>query len=179
MKFSLRTGLVLGALLAAGCVPKREPPPPQPRPQPQAQPRPVQPLPPPPPADWRDRPLTPGGWTYNQSGETSQAMFGPAGGQAVFVVRCDRTRRQVGLSRPGTTSGNVMTVRTTSGARNLPLTVQAGPPGSVWSALPTGDRLLDDIAFSRGRFTIEVPGTPILVIPSWPEPARVVEDCRG
>jgi hypothetical protein len=35
------------------------------------------------------------------------------------------------------------------------------------------------MVFSRGRFTVEVPGAPMLVIPAWPEPARVIEDCRG
>jgi hypothetical protein len=94
-------------------------------------------------------------------------------------VRCERARSQVSLWREGTTSGNTMTVRTSAGARNLPLSISAQPLAGVWAALPTGDRLLDEIAFSRGRFTIEVPGTQMLVIPSWPEPARVVEDCRG
>jgi hypothetical protein len=72
-----------------------------------------------------------------------------------------------------------MTVRTSAGTRSLPLSLQAEPRAYVWSALPATDRLLDQIAFSRGRFTVEVPGTQMLVIPAWAEPARVVEDCRG
>jgi len=38
--------------------------------------------------------------------------------------------------------------------------------------------LLDAIAFSRGRFSVEAAGTARLVIPAWPEAARVVEACR-
>jgi hypothetical protein len=45
--------------------------------------------------------------------------------------------------------------------------------------LQARDPLLDQIAFSRGRFTIEAPGAAMLVIPAWPEAARVIEDCRG
>jgi hypothetical protein len=124
-------------------------------------------------------PLTPGGWVYSAQAEASQAMFGPATGAATFIVRCDRARRQISLWREGTTSGNVMTVRTSGGARNLPLSVQTQPLPYVFSAVPPGDRFLDQIVFSRGRFTVEVPGTGMLVIPAWAEPARVVEDCRG
>lgn len=177
----LRLFLLVGSLAAvAACVPKRETPP-QPGPQPPVQ-RPAQQLPPPPPPapeDWRDAPLTPGGWYYRGEGATSQALFGPANSEAAFIVRCERASRQVVLSREGATTGNVMTVRTTSVARNLALSVQTEPLAYVSGAVSANDRLLDAIAFSRGRFTVEVPGTPTLILPAWPEAARVVEDCRG
>lgn len=135
-----------------------------PRPQPQ-------PVPPPPRVDWRDMPLTPGSWLYTGGDQASQAAFS----QAAFIVRCDRMRRQVSLGRQGAAAG-AMTVRSSSDARNLPTTVQAQYASAM---LPASDRLLDSLAFSRGRFTVEAPGTAMLVIPSWPELARVVEDCRG
>lgn len=166
----------VGAL--AACVPQREaPPPPQ---QPQRQPVQQQRIPPPPPTpqDWRDIPLTGGGWFYSSQGGTTQALFGPAGSEALFIVRCNRAARQVTLLRAGTTSGNTMTIRTSSSARNLPLSVQAEPLPYAYSTVAASDPILDAMAFSRGRFTIEVPGTPMLVIPAWPEPARVIEDCR-
>ena len=165
----------LGAL--AACVPQREAPPPQ---QPQAQPPQQQRLPPPPPApqDWRDIPLTGGSWFYNNEGGTTQALFGPPNSEALFIVRCNRSARQVTLLRAGPATGNVMTIRTSSSARNLPLSVQAEPLPYVYSTVAASDPILDAMAFSRGRFTVEVPGTPMLVIPAWPEPARVVEDCR-
>jgi hypothetical protein len=103
-------------------------------------------------------------------------VFGPREDQPLFTFRCDRTARTIQLVRTGTTTGNTMTVRTTTGARNLPLSIDAS--GSPFGSLAASDRFLDAIAFSRGRFTVEVPGTPMLVVPSWPEPARVLEECR-
>ena len=170
----LRIGMLAGLVAVAACVPRREPPPPPPQ-----QPAPVQqPAPLPPPVaneDWRDRPLTPGNWVYRGEGGGSTALFGTPGAPA-FAVQCDRARRQVTLTRPGNATGNVMTIRTSFGARNFPLTAQ---PGHAATSLSPSDRFLDTIAFSRGRFMVEVPGTAPLIIPAWPEPARVVEDCRG
>jgi hypothetical protein len=107
--------------------------------------------------DWRDRPLTPGDWTY----ESGEARY------AGFSLRCDGERRQVTLSRSGA-SGPIR-LRTSYGEHVL-------TPGA---ALPAADPRLDEIAFSRGRFLVETQGMPALVLPAWPEPARVVEDCRG
>lgn len=173
---SMRILLALGAVAAAGCVPRSAPPPPPP---PEPAPAPSPPAPPPPPADWRDVPLTPGGWVYSRQDGGSQALFGPAAGEAHFIVRCDLSQRRVILSRAGRTDGNAMTIRTSFGARSLPVTAAAEPLPYVSAALPAQDRLLDSMAFSRGRFTVEMPGTPMLVIPAWPEPARVIDECRG
>jgi hypothetical protein len=177
----LRLGLLLGFVIAAGCVPQPEAPPPAPQPQRRPIAPPPQPVPTPPPpaaADWRDLALSPGGWHYRDEGAASIALFGPANSEAGFIVRCDRAARQVTLSREGTSSGNLMTIRTSAGARNLPTSARTEPLPYVSAVLPADDRFLDSIAFSRGRFTVEVPGTPMLVIPAWPEPARVIEDCR-
>jgi hypothetical protein len=52
-------------------------------------------------------------------------------------------------------------------------------------ALPVGGRLLandpllDAIALSRGRFLISDGRGPVLAVPSWPEAARSIEDCRN
>jgi hypothetical protein len=45
--------------------------------------------------------------------------------------------------------------------------------------LASTDAALDKIAYSRGRIMIEASGTERLILPSWPEIARVIEDCRG
>ena len=171
--------LAAGVAAVAACVPRQEPAPKRPQPpvqrpaqqipQPQPQPAPAQ--------DWRDVPLTPGAWYYRNEGASSQALFGVPNSEGVFIVRCNPAARQVTLSREG--NGNAMTVRTTSTSRTLPVSVQTEPLAYVMSMLPATDRLLDAIAFSRGRFTVEVPGTSMLVLPAWPEVARVVEDCRG
>lgn len=176
----MRAALMFGTVAAlAACMPRREPPP-APEPQRPAAPPPVQAPPPPPPrADWRDIPLSPGGWSYRNEGQVSFAMFGPASGEPSLIVRCDRAARQVRLSRQGSAAGGALTVRTSYSARTFPLAVQAQTSPYISIAVPASDRLLDQIAFSRGRFTVEAPGLPMLVIPAWPEPARVVEDCRS
>jgi hypothetical protein len=66
-------------------------------------------------------------------------------------------------------AGTRLIVRTSFGE----LAVADGAP------LPAADPLFDQMAFSRGRFTIAAEGLPMLVIPAWPEPARAIEDCRG
>jgi hypothetical protein len=175
----MRIGLVVGVLMMAACVPRRQPPPPAPTPAPPVQrPRPVPP-PPPAPADWRDLPLTAGNWVYRGTGDTTQALFGVANSEAQFIVRCERARRQISLWREGRGSGGAMTIRTSGLARALPVSVQAEPMAYVWATLPATDRFLEEMIFSRGRITVETPGLPILVLPAWAEPARVVEDCRG
>jgi hypothetical protein len=170
--------MAAGAATVAACVPRTpEPPPPQPQPQPV---RPVRPTPPPPPppatTDWSLLPLTPGGWIYRSDGNTSQALFGPAAGQALFALRCDRAANRVTLVRSGGATGTTLTLRTSFTARNFPAQRDAA---GLAASLPASDSYLDGIAFSRGRFTVEAEGLPMLVIPAWPEPARVVEDCRG
>jgi hypothetical protein len=130
-------------------------------------PPPAPPAPPPPPQDWRDIALTPGDWTYASEGAVSVARYG--GGAPVFALRCNAAARQLVVERPGAAAGTRLVVRTSFGERVL----------AAGAALPAADPLLDQIAFSRGRFTIAAEGLPMLVIPSWPEPARAIEDCRG
>jgi hypothetical protein len=75
------------------------------------------------------------------------------------------------------TLGFEMTIRTETQNR----TFDAGTDfagGNARSTLQASDPFLDAIAFSKGRFAVEVPGAPTLYIPSYPEITRVIEDCR-
>ena len=154
------------ALALAACASQPEAPP-APAPAPPAPPPPAPPPPPPPPQDWRDIALTPGDWSYRTEPAGSVAQFGA--GTAAFTLRCAPASRQLVVARGDAAAGTRLTVRTSFGERVL----AAGAP------LPAADPLLDQIAFSRGRFTVAADGLPMLVIPSWPEPARAIEDCRG
>ena len=107
-------------------------------------------------------PLTPGQWTYAASATGSEARYG-----AAFSLRCDRATRTVIISRPGA-APTVLTIATDSVTRNLP----------VGGRLLANDPLLDAIAFSRGRILVSEGGAT-LAIPTWPEAARSIEDCRS
>lgn len=158
---SIATGVAAAALLAA-CASRPEPAPAPERAAPARRTPPPVLAPPPARADaqdWRDLPLAAGDWTYDSGAK--EARYGD------FSLRCDPARGQVVVARAG--AAGSLRLRTTYGERILP----AG------SALAATDPLLDDIAFSRGRFTVDAPGSSTLVLPAWPEPARVVEDCRG
>lgn len=167
MKISLRAAPVALALLLAACSTPPAPPPRPAPPPPKPAPRPAAP-PPAPATDWRDIPQTPGRWAYSRDASGTAAIFTETGGVADFILHCNLPQRTVTLSRPGATG--VVTLTTSYS----PMT---------WPALPVSlaatDPFLDKIAFTRGRFTVESPGTTRLVLPAWAEPARVIEDCRG
>lgn len=154
-----------------------------PQPQPDQSPRPT-PAPPPPPApvpvsnDWRDWPMTPGDWRYAAMATGGTSRYGVAGQPPSLTLRCDLASRTIVVARA--TTGSVsksMTIQTSSGATAIAAT-QAAPGAPAEARLPAASPLLDQMAFSRGRFVLTIAGTDRLVAPAWPEVARVIEDCR-
>jgi hypothetical protein len=175
-KFSVRSAVLAAVLAVGGCVsPPASPPSP-----PVAVPRPV-PVPPTPsapqPLDWRDWAVTPGDWSYRADVAGSVAAFGRSGGEALLTLRCDRGSSIVSLSRSGSGTAPLL-VRTTSLARTLTALPANADSGQATVALEARDPLLDAMAFSRGRFIVEQPSAPTLVVPAWAEIGRVIEDCR-
>jgi hypothetical protein len=169
-------GASCAALAAAACVPRQEPPAPLPPPPPLPQPPVVRTPPPPapPPADWQAAPLSPGDWSYTPNPATPRATFRSVG-VISFEVSCERGRavrlRWTGAQAPA------IVLRTSYGERRLQ--VSEVHINMIIVDLPPGDPLLDQIAFSRGRFLVQAEGAQALILPAWPEPARVIEDCRG
>ncbi len=167
-------GALATALAVAACAPR---PSPAPAPVPEPPPRPAPPTPEPAPASpaasWQEGPLSPGDWTYRRDGAVALAIFGSE--RATFTLRCEPngsiTAGMTGAQAPA------FMFRTTYGERRLP----AAPVhlNEMLATLSAADPLLDQIAFSRGRFLVEAEGGPALVMPAWPEPARVIEDCRA
>jgi hypothetical protein len=177
----MRTLLTIGAAaVLAGCIPSAPPPvAPAPRPTPTSTPTPT-PVTPALTGDWRDWPLTSGDWSYREDGPGSVALFGLPNAEARFSIRCDEAARQVVLSRAGNASGNgAMTIRTTSLTRMVPSQAAGGAAPHMIVALTPRDSLLDAMGYSRGRFIVEQPGLPTLVIPAYAEIERVTEDCRA
>ncbi|MEO6092118.1 MAG: hypothetical protein ABIT04_09945 [Novosphingobium sp.] len=161
-------------LTAGGCTGGGIVPPPRPSP-PTLVPTPAPPAPAPAATDWRDLPATSGDWSWGMEAGGSEARFG----EGLLVLRCDRTRGRIELRRAGdAASGGPITVTTTTISR--PLVAERGEATlpAIRASLPVGDPLLDAMAFSRGRFLLAATALPTLIIPSWPELSRVIEDCR-
>jgi hypothetical protein len=176
MRFPISSALVLLAVLAvSACVA----PPAQP---PAAPPPPPVPAPAPPPApgkDWRDWPVAPGTWSYRPEAGGSAASFGLPGGETTAAIRCLSATKQVQVMRTGAAPATEMIVTTSFGVVRWPAAATQGTPAQIIATRAAGDAALDQIAYSRGRFVIETPGLPTLVLPALPEIARVVEDCRS
>jgi hypothetical protein len=156
----LRRLTIVAVLGLGACVAPREAAPPPPAPAP----RPVASAPVAPPVDWSDRPYTLGDWSYSGG----QASYGLAGTPRLTLA-CEAGQIRLGL--PGAPAGAV-TVRTTYG--DVVRQAQAG----AQLTLAARDPLLDQMAYSRGRFMLSAGGQDVIV-PAWPEVARVLEDCRG
>ena len=169
-------------LTLLACAKEPKPAPPQPRPDANA------PAPPPKPAPvslaetWQDARVTPGDWGYRRDSRGSVALFGPSGSDATFLIRCDASARRIYLSRAGKFAegdSGTMTLRASTGMKSFAVRNNGDTPPYVAAELPVNEPQLDAIAFSRGRFLVSVKGAADLVIPSWPEIARVIEDCRA
>ncbi len=107
--------------------------------------------------------MTPGEWRYVATATGSRALFGNA-----IELRCERATRRVQLRRilPGATP-SPMHIATDTAERVIAL--------DGW--LDARDPLLDAIAFSRGRLVVSGGGER-LIVPTYPEAARSVQDCR-
>lgn len=163
------------AAMFASCAPRPAPPAPLPLPPPIVQPQPQVPPPPAPPVDWQVAPLSPGDWTYRDGPDDARPSATFQGQQLAFVLRCERNRMiMIGVSGPQPAT---FTVRTTYGERRLAAT--AVHLEGVLAYLPPTDPLFDQMAFSRGRFMVQPDGGSPLILPAWPEIARVVEECRA
>ncbi len=179
-RFASLMTLGMFALLAA-CAVVPPAPPPAPPPPPPAPP----PPPPPPPVaaaperPWDVAPLTPGDWTYRRDPQGPVATFGLPGA-AVLDVRCRAATREIAVSRLGAGGQpGMMTIRTSAGDLAWPTALSPDGSGRLVAVRLATDRGFDWIGFSRGRFSVELPGLPRLIVPAWAEISRVVEDCRG
>ena len=154
--------------------PSRTPTTPRPTPTPTRAPAPT---PVPTSTQWADQPQTPGDWRYSRVDGGSIARFG--NGTPVFGLGCMANTRRVALLRYGVpaTGAGSMIIRTEFFDRSV-ATQPSNDGRDQSAALEANDQLLDAMAFSKGRFAVEMAGAPVLYLPSWPEVTRVIEDCR-
>jgi hypothetical protein len=171
---------LLASLALAGCIPapERTPVPPHSparMPMPAPTQAPVTPPPPPFSGNWMDAPVTPGDWSY----AAGVARFGETASEPRLTMRCDRAARMIEISRSGTAVAALqMVIRTETVERSVDAVPAPGAQPAIVARIRAHDPLLDAMAFSRGRFAIEIGGLPALYVPSWPEVTRVIEDCR-
>jgi hypothetical protein len=132
--------------------------------------------------DWRDAPLTLGIWRYQPETGGSVAIFDKAKGELqqspLFTLRCVRDRRTIEFRTPGMIQGNSVRFRTSFGEFDAAI-AHGGEPPLTSGSIPAYSPSLDQLAYSRGRFMLEGSGMAALIMPVWPEIARVIEDCRG
>ncbi len=133
--------------------------------------------------DWNDWPFTPGIWTYRRDGRTSVAQFGAPGRNATINFRCDAQNRRVTLSREASSRetsapGARMDIRTSSMTKTVAATPSDAHPFYLGADIATTDPILDAMAFSRGRVLVDMEGQQPVILPTWAEIGRIVEDCR-
>ena len=142
--------------------------------------------------DWRDVPLPAGDWVWVPRAGGSEARYGPGGQPPIAIIVCDRAAGVVRLALPmtgpvtgpvngpmtgPTRSATITTSTSTSTFVAQPEAVGVLPTLAV--TLPVSNRMLDAMAYSRGRFRVEIDGMAPVLLPSWSEVGRLVEDCRG
>lgn len=122
-------------------------------------------------------PLT-GSWVYRAIANGSEADFIDSGSIERMAIRCNRASRIVSVVRTGVAAAApTLSIWTSASSRSVPSRYDSTK--MLTADLSATDRLLDSIAFSRGRFATAAAGAPLLTVPAWPETARVVEDCRS
>ena len=129
-------------------------------------------------AAWNDWPFAVGDWVYRRDDRGSTASFGPTGEDAVVSLRCDLQNRRIYLSREATAPGQRIVIRTSSSMKEFAAKPTGGTPVYLASEIMPLDAILDAMAFSRGRILLETDGHPAIILPTWAEIARIVEDCR-
>jgi hypothetical protein len=119
-----------------------------------------------------------GTWTYAPASDGSEAVFADATGRSQLWVHCAHAARRVTIAKSASTAAPLLGVWTSSQTRSVPARFS---PATARLTIDLGayDALLDAIANSRGRVGFVAGAQPPLVAPSWPEVARVIEDCRA
>lgn len=118
-----------------------------------------------------------GAWTYNASNDGSEAHFTDANAVPQLILRCTLSVRHVTIFKPASAAVPYMNIWTSSQRRSIASSFNPAT-GRLSVELEASDPLLDAMSTSRGRIGIAAGTQPALVLPPWPELARVVEDCR-
>ena len=119
-----------------------------------------------------------GNWTYATVAGGSEATFANPSAMPQLTIRCTRATRRIAMAKPASGAAPFLNIWTDSAARAVPASYNP-QTARLTGDLPAYDPLLDALAFSRGRIGVTVNNVPALIVPAYPEIARVVEDCRS
>ena len=118
-----------------------------------------------------------GTWSYASTDGGSEAAFTGPTGQPQITIRCTRAVRRVSIAKAATGAAPSISIWTTAGTKTA-LASYNPATARLTVEFAAFDPTLDAIAFSRGRVVFSAAGAPALVVPTWAETARVIEDCR-
>ena len=118
-----------------------------------------------------------GDWVYTTTADGSEATFNNATSQPQITVRCTRATRRVSLAKAAGAAAPFMSIWTSTQTKNAPASFNPAT-NRLTTDFGAYDPFLDAIAFSRGRVAFSVGSAPALVVPTWSEVPRVIEDCR-
>ena len=126
-----------------------------------------------------------GSWTYAATADGSEAIFANPSALPQLSIRCVRAAQRITIAKPATAAAPFMYVWTSSAFRSVPASFNP-LTNRISIDVTSNDPLLDALAFSRGRIGVIVAQSAgaaaqsvQLIVPAWPEIARVVEDCRS
>ena len=119
-----------------------------------------------------------GSWAYATVAGGSEATFANASALPQLTIRCTRATRRVAIAKPASGAAPFLNIWTDTLARSVPASFNP-QTARLTAELAAYDPLLDALAFSRGRIGVTATSSPSLVVPAFPEVARVVEDCRS
>ena len=131
-----------------------------------------------PPVDFATATPLAGNWSYATASDGSEATFSNSSGNAQLWIHCMRATRRVSIAKPASAAAPFLNVWTSSLTRSVPASFNPAT-GRLTVEVAGNDTILDAIATSRGRAAFTVGTQPALVVPTWSEPSRVIEDCRG
>jgi hypothetical protein len=128
-------------------------------------------------ADLTTAPPIGGSWAWAQTADGSEASFTDAYSKVQLTIHCTKLTRRVSIAKAANAAAPTLSVWTSSQTRNLPASFNPAT-GKLSAELAAFDPLLDAIVGSRGRIGVAASGVAPLVVPTWAEVTRAVEDCR-
>src|SRR5258708_2843419 len=114
-----------------------------------------------------------GSWTFSPAPDGSAATFLNASAMPQLTVRCVRSTRRVGISKPGSVAVPFLNVWTSTMTRSVPASFDPATARQTIQ-IPAYDPLLDALAFSHSRLAIYLADKPAPVWPACTQIAPVI-----